>query len=231
MSWRVAKSLLKLRDQIDIISPNRNKSADGTIGDAAHASRSSDHNPWVKDGKEGVVTALDITHDPGNGISIAQLTEYLRGAKDPRIKYVICNGRIFSSTQSPWQWRTYTGTNPHRAHCHVSVLSEKKHYDNEATWNLLDISVPPNPDDPALRPVLKIGSQGKLVTEIQTAASAVTTITIDGIFGPETEKMVKAFQTKHGLTVDGIVGPETWAEYDKIEQRGDGEGKGDVFEN
>lgn len=35
--------------------------------------------------------------------------------------------------------------------------------------------------------------------------------TADGIFGPNTETQVKAFQTASGLTADGIVGPNTWA--------------------
>lgn len=36
-------------------------------------------------------------------------------------------------------------------------------------------------------------------------------ITADGLFGPNTEKAVKAYQTSQQLTADGIVGPETWA--------------------
>lgn len=35
-------------------------------------------------------------------------------------------------------------------------------------------------------------------------------VTIDGDFGPQTERTVKAYQTLHALEVDGIVGPETW---------------------
>lgn len=35
-------------------------------------------------------------------------------------------------------------------------------------------------------------------------------VTIDGVFGPETESAVAAFQKKHALAADGEVGPRTW---------------------
>lgn len=37
----------------------------------------------------------------------------------------------------------------------------------------------------------------------------------DGIFGPNTEARVRAFQRGRALVPDGIVGPRTWAEIDK----------------
>lgn len=132
MKWRVAKSLLQLRDQVNARFPDRDKSWDGTIGDTAHSSRKSDHNP----NEAGVVCAMDITHDPDNGVDSYKMAEQLRQGRDGRIKYVISNGRIFSSTQSPWAWRRYSGSNPHDHHVHVSVKSPAKYYDDPAPWEL-----------------------------------------------------------------------------------------------
>ena len=136
--WRVAESLLQLRRQVNALAPGRGKANDGTIGDAAHASRASDHNPWVIDGAKGVVTAMDITHDPAGGCDSARLAETLRTGRDPRIKYLISNRRIAS--QAPkggapaWAWRAYAGANPHDHHCHISVEPDKAKYDSRADW-------------------------------------------------------------------------------------------------
>jgi hypothetical protein len=118
--WRLAGSLVTLRAQINSRWPRRDRSSDGSIGDEAHAARQSDHNP----NRRGVVCAIDITHDPVNGPSGGWLAEALRGARDPRIAYVIWNRQIFSSSIKPWQWRPYTGSNPHTKHVHISVRDD-----------------------------------------------------------------------------------------------------------
>lgn len=134
--WRVAESLSQLRDQVNKKAPNRSKKSDGSIGDAAHATRASDHNPWVVDGSHGVVTAIDITHDPDNGFDAEKLAKALQSAQDPRLKYIIWNRRILSSTKKPWKWRNYSGSNPHTKHIHISVHSEKSKYDETGAWTI-----------------------------------------------------------------------------------------------
>ena len=136
MAWRVAKSLIRLREQINEMAPDRSKASDGTIGDAAHASRSSDHNPWVKDGNIGVVTAMDITNDIAHGCDAQALVDALVANRDPRIKYIIWNRKIVNSRIQPWVWRNYTGVNPHTKHFHLSVQPVKASYDSTESWQL-----------------------------------------------------------------------------------------------
>jgi hypothetical protein len=138
--WRVAKSLLTLRDQVNEAAPQRKKVSDGTIGDPAHCQRRSDHNPWVRDGNKGVVTAMDITDDPARGCSAESIAESIRESEDPRVKYIIWNRRIANSSSingSPaWAWRNYTGSNPHTKHIHISVKSDKPNYDSTTQWEV-----------------------------------------------------------------------------------------------
>ena len=93
----MARSLDVLLKQINEAFPNRDKSSDGGIGDANHATRSSDHNPWVHDAKgQPVVTARDFTHDPVRGLHGEVFVQLLCQYKDPRIKYIIWNRHIYS---------------------------------------------------------------------------------------------------------------------------------------
>src|SRR3954454_20328663 len=56
---------------------------------------------------------------------------------------------------------------------------------------------------------------GSAVTYLQQRLNVYgAKLTVDGDFGSNTDKAVRAFQSKHGLTADGIVGPNTWAKLD-----------------
>jgi hypothetical protein len=136
MTWRVAKSLDKLLAQLNAYYPRRSKVSDGGIGDAAHSTRDSDHNPWVKDGATGIVTARDYTHDPAAGLDCEELYQALVASRDPRIKYVIWNRTITSGAgeTQPWKRRPYSGSNAHTKHLHLSVRPERSRYDDVAPW-------------------------------------------------------------------------------------------------
>jgi hypothetical protein len=60
-------------------------------------------------------------------------------------------------------------------------------------------------------PVVKNGADGHPVKTLQYLLRARGhSVAVDGVFGPQTEAAVKAFQGSKGLTADGIVGPVTW---------------------
>lgn len=62
------------------------------------------------------------------------------------------------------------------------------------------------PASTTLNGILRIGSSGNQVKEVQQALG----ITTDGIFGPGTAEAVKQWQAARGLSADGMVGPNTW---------------------
>jgi hypothetical protein len=140
--WRMARSLgataeYGLLGEINRSAPGRNRASDGGIGDAAHARRTSDHNPCHC---HHVVCARDFTHDPKKHFDSYAFAEWLRrrvvDGVEHRVKYVISNGRIFSGhgqTHPVGVWRTYTG-NPHSTHVHVGVRHPPKLFDDTHTW-------------------------------------------------------------------------------------------------
>jgi peptidoglycan hydrolase-like protein with peptidoglycan-binding domain len=60
-------------------------------------------------------------------------------------------------------------------------------------------------------PLTRKGNEGQSVRSLQYLLRARShPVTVDGIFGPQTDAAVRAFQQARGLAVDGIVGPITW---------------------
>jgi hypothetical protein len=98
--------------QATAISPSRKKASDGLLPSAAHIkqSPSSDHNTGY---------AVDLTHDPKNGIDCTDIFEKLK--EDKRVKYLIFQGKIWSKEKAKQGNRDYTGSNPHNKHLHISI--------------------------------------------------------------------------------------------------------------
>jgi hypothetical protein len=62
-------------------------------------------------------------------------------------------------------------------------------------------------------PTQRRGDSGTYVSLIQDALRYHGySLTVDGVFGSQTESVVKQFQKDQGITDDGIVGPRTWKE-------------------
>lgn len=142
MAWRPAKSVQTLKDQLDATFPGWKFL--GFIGDQSHASGASDHNP----NSEGVVTAIDI--GPGGGLDIHKLANQLVANPHPDLKYIISNGRI-ANWQTNFKWQTYSGSDPHDTHIHVSVGrgpdgQSKPPYDDNIKWSIMEGDMQPTPE-------------------------------------------------------------------------------------
>jgi hypothetical protein len=98
--------------QATAIKPSRKKASDGLLPSAAHINQSpdSDHNTGY---------AVDLTHDPVNGIDCVDIFEKLKD--DKRVKYLIFQGKIWSKEKAKQGNRIYTGNNKHNKHLHISI--------------------------------------------------------------------------------------------------------------
>ena len=69
-------------------------------------------------------------------------------------------------------------------------------------------------------PLVRRGDSGWRVKRIQKRLKlhGFGTGSIDGDFGPSTEKQVRAFQKAQDIDVDGVVGPMTWKMLNKAPQ-------------
>jgi hypothetical protein len=134
---RQARALDVLLAEVNTHAPHRSTVSDGGIGDARHRAEVSDHNPNAA----GVWRARDVTNDPAGGMPGADLAARV-AAKLGTIPalgpgaYVIFNRRIVSTNRITEGWRSYTGTNAHTHHVHVSVATRAAGYDDTTPWDL-----------------------------------------------------------------------------------------------
>ncbi len=148
-SWILVPCLVSLRTEFNTLAPSRDRSSDGSIGDSAHASSSSDHNPdetgaTPSEDADNLneVHAIDVDADlRKSGWSMAKAVEIIvtrhREGRDNRLQNVIYNRRIWSRS---WGWtaRTYTGSNPHDKHAHFSSRYTTAQESDTRRWGLLE---------------------------------------------------------------------------------------------
>lgn len=130
MAWVLTVGLTTVTAEFNEVFPGRDKTSDGSIGDQAHQGSKSGHNPdrtgnaEYKDGDSlDEVRAKDLDKDLRSTVTMEQVVQYLvrrarSGAYVP-FRYLIYNGRIWSRSDG-WQTRTYTGSNKHTQHLHLS---------------------------------------------------------------------------------------------------------------
>ena len=120
---RATPAAIAVLRQATALFPKRNKASDGLLPSAAHvkASPNSDHNTGL---------AVDLTHDPKNGVDCAVIFENLKD--DIRVSYLIFSGKIWSRERREEGNRKYTGSNPHNKHLHISIRSA--HSNDTSPW-------------------------------------------------------------------------------------------------
>lgn len=199
----LAGNLAALRREINTRWPNRDKTSDGWIGDAAHQARRSDHNP----DDAGVVHAIDVDKD---GIDPRLLVR--RAIAHPTVAYVIFDRTIWSRGRR-FTPRRYTGPNPHTGHVHISGRHGSQFENDRTTWGLAT----PAPAKAAATGQPggdRIGSRTLRLTQPRMKGSDVRFVQrfigrreagpADGIFGPQTEHGIRFYQKLRGIAVTGV---------------------------
>jgi hypothetical protein len=109
LAKKASPAAIAVLRQATALRPKRNKASDGLLPSAAHVKQNpnSDHNSGY---------AVDITHDSVNGVDCVIAYQELQ--KDPRVKYLIFAGWIWSKEKGS---KVYTGPNKHPHHLHISI--------------------------------------------------------------------------------------------------------------
>lgn len=128
-TWQKVKWIPPLFDAFNAVWPTRGKGSDGTIGDTAHQSSTSGHNPDDTPGSKSERTDADSIAE----VRAADVTSLLPGVKmydvvqrvlatpadRDRFIYIICDGWIWSAS-SGWVRKKYDGPDQHFGHSHFS---------------------------------------------------------------------------------------------------------------
>lgn len=200
MAWRNNPAIAKLKAQLLALHPGMTI---GTIGDASHSSKTSDHNP----DPDGTVDALDAMLGPAYGpVSAQGDVDSLVRSRDKRIHYIIYRGMIISSTVEAWVWRKYEGSDPHTNHWHLSTRDQYE--TSTIEWRLYVPTTVTSVVVTGHKPLLRKGMQDQdgAVQHIHRLQRAVG-VKADGVFGTETDKAVRAYL---GSSYTGVLDLQDW---------------------
>lgn len=206
IKWRAAKGALQLLAQVKPLAPHQPASSFGTVGDLNHAS-TSDHYPHVIAGlgSVAVVLACDMPH--AERLNCHVVGEAIRQSKDPRVKYVIFDGRIFSNYAydgfPAWTWRPYKGSDMHRTHLHVSLVAGPIADDTKA-WRIEPLPIP-KPTVPTPAPITNKGDTSMIFLYRQGSDEVRASCTAWGRGYYVISK--EAVPHLQGLIASGLYGP------------------------
>jgi hypothetical protein len=183
--------LVRLRTEVNLIAPTRDKASDGWIGDTAHQREVSDHNddevgsvPIHDADRKHEVHAIDVDDTlRESDLTMEKIVQFVlgrcRSGAETRLRYMIYNRRIWEASNG-WKQRAYTGASAHTEHAHFSASYDSAKEASTASWHLEDIPV-------ALTPADKTW----LTTAIKDAV-------------PTTTQVAQAVWTKFRTTAEGL---------------------------
>ncbi len=137
------------------------------------------------------------------------------------INYIIWNHKMWRSYDPARGWATYTGSNPHTDHIHMSFTWDGA-YEQTSWWTgvaLLTVRYTGPVNDPSSPVVVTtpevtntgypLLAEGDTGTDVALAQKAVG-VSADGDFGPVTLAALKTWQTAHGVAATGRLDYPTW---------------------
>lgn len=231
--WYLNKFLTSWRNVVNFRLPKRSKASDGTIGDTRHQAESfSEHNP----DRDGSVDAYDMdvnvlgsSNQTGTSAELALLEKLKTDFQMlPGSQLWIHNGQIANRDVGNWKRRPYSGANKHDHHIHWQSRSslEKTTVPADALDDIVvtainnplrlvaheTSTIPSWPVGPNV--VYDLSDERSYYKTVERAQRRLRErgwkIVIDGHYGPNTARIVKAFQKDKKLTSDGKLGPKTW---------------------
>lgn len=146
-SWTITPAEKQFISEFDGLNPDRDKGADGTIGDSSHDS-TSDHTPDEdssslknRDSDNiNEVHAVDIdSTGPWPDTTFDEIVKYIWDeCKKPndvgkdygRIRYFIWDHHIYEA-KNGWAKNPYSGSDPHTNHGHFSFEYDTGYYEND----------------------------------------------------------------------------------------------------
>ena len=160
-SWVLVPCLVQGRNEFNAVAPNRDKGADGSIGDTAHADRSSDHNPdetgrTPQEDADSIneVRALDVDSTgpwpDGKGgqqggwfdrkiLDIVDEQKRLWLSIDDKcwLQNIIWRGKVYSLSND-WKPVPHTGADGHFDHAHFSARAITGCENDTRPWGVLE---------------------------------------------------------------------------------------------
>ena len=230
IAWRLNRFLTTWRDAVNGKFPKRSKASDGTVGDKPHAERPSEHNP----DRDGSVDAYDMDVNLNGSKNDEGTQEELRAIeelkaefeKQPGAQLWIHRGEIANKDIGKWKRRKYSGVNKHMHHVHWQSDPDAENRPMRGDLTVDEVvdalnqplrteakSIPdwPIDDDKSFRPYHSNAPYYATIERVQRRLrERGWKVSVDGRYGPMTERCVVRFQREKGLKPDGLIGPKTW---------------------